>query len=247
MLDSLLSPWGGQATLFQGEWCSSRCQRVMGLANDTTRLDWKANRQRFLHVPRLPAPWTESPLWQNRNIIQQSSYIKWHLVANISKFRINGALYSLIIHWHLSSWNAGSLDKWTRRFWNASPRCGRSPVARGAPDLKTGKNIDIENTNFKCCDMESWHAVWHIHTLDFVTFDVFFWCYMYSIVFPFCSETFEVWNFKIKFYRCWGTSQVDSSLDVALFGKASTTLCSQKYSRMNVLSCQTYYGGLLHY
>ena len=132
------------------------------------------------------APWSKgqsnkdfymlSPLWQNRNIIQQSSYIKWYLVANISKFRINGALYSLIIHWHLSSWNAGSLDKWTRRFWNASPRCGRSPVARGAPDLKTGKNnIDIENfSNFKCCDMESWHAVWHIHTLDFVTFDVFF-------------------------------------------------------------------------
>lgn len=53
---------------------------------------------------------------------------------------------------------------------------------------------------------------------------MFFWCYMYSIVFPFCSETFEVWNFKIKFYRCWGTSQVDSSLDVALFGKASNLL-----------------------
>ena len=142
-----------------------------------------------------------------------------------------------------------ALDKWTRRFWNASPRCGRSPVARGAPDLKTGKKQHRHRKFFE------FQMLWHGELTCCLTYTYirfchiwcFFWCYMYSIVFPFCSETFEVWNFKIKFYRCWGTSQVDSSLDVALFGKASTTLCSQKYSRMNVLSCQTYYGGLLHY
>lgn len=169
MLDSLLSPWGTVYALrlpqtivdkrrffkesdvhrdVSGWWGWQMIQRA---------LIERPIEQRFLHVPRLPAPWTESPLWQNRNIIQQSSYIKWYLVANISKFRINGALYSLIIHWHLSSWNAGSLDKWTRRFWNASPRCGRSPVARGAPDLKVEKTTSTSKI-FRISNVVTWRV-----------------------------------------------------------------------------------------